>query len=185
MVDTKKSRCPTERSFILDTMFRRWFQNPRKILSTYIKEGMIVLDIGCGPGFFSIDIAQMVGRSGRVIACDVQEEMLRKIREKISGTVLEQRITLHQCQGDKIGVSGHIDFVLAFYMMHEVENQEQFFCEIGEMLSPNGQILIVEPPFHVSIDEFEETIRIARKVGFAPAEMPKIPFSKSVILRMN
>jgi ubiquinone/menaquinone biosynthesis C-methylase UbiE len=69
-------------------------QNPRKILGPYIKEGMTVLDVGCGPGFFSIELAQMVGKSGRVIASDLQEGMLRKLREKIQGTEFEERITL-------------------------------------------------------------------------------------------
>jgi 2-polyprenyl-3-methyl-5-hydroxy-6-metoxy-1,4-benzoquinol methylase len=52
--------CPVERAGILDHRIRRWLQNPQKILRSYIEEGMTVLDIGCGPGFFSIDAAQMV-----------------------------------------------------------------------------------------------------------------------------
>ncbi len=93
----------------------------------YIEEGMTVLDIGCGPGFFSTDMAQMVGRSGRVIASDLQEGMLQKLRDKIQGTELEERITLHQCEEDKVGVSLNVDFVLAFYMVHEVPNRKKFF----------------------------------------------------------
>jgi len=185
MYDIKKPICPVEKAFILDNKFRRWIHNPRKILGSYLKEGMTVLDIGCGPGFFSLDIARTVGRSGRVIACDVQEGMLQKVRNKIHGTELEQRITLHRCQKNKIDLSEHVDFVLAFYVVHEVSNQEQFLREIGGILSPNGQLLIVEPPFHVSIDEFEETIRTARKIGFSPTEMPKILFSKAVVLQME
>ncbi|MCP4372916.1 MAG: SAM-dependent methyltransferase, partial [Deltaproteobacteria bacterium] len=53
--------CPVERAGSLDSRIRRWLQNPQKILKPYIKEGMTVLDVGCGPGFFSIDMAQMVG----------------------------------------------------------------------------------------------------------------------------
>ena len=54
--------CPVEKADRLDTRIRRWLQNPQKILKPYIKEGMTVLDFGCGPGFFSVDMAQMVGR---------------------------------------------------------------------------------------------------------------------------
>jgi ubiquinone/menaquinone biosynthesis C-methylase UbiE len=78
MGDGKNRVCPTAIAGYLDNRFRRWFQNPRKILGPYIKEGMTVLDLGCGPGFFSIDIAQMVGKSGRVIASDLQVGMLHK-----------------------------------------------------------------------------------------------------------
>ena len=164
-------------------MFRRWLQNPRKILSPYIEEGMTVLDLGCGPGFFSVDIAQMVGKSGRVIASDLQEAMLQKLRDKIQGTELEERITLHRCQKNRIGVSANVDFVLAFYMVHEVPNQEDFFDEIGSILKPNGQVLIVEPAFHVLKTAFEETIKTARSAGFKPAKRPKILLSKTVILK--
>ncbi len=49
--------CPVALSGSLDNSIRRWLQNPKKILSPYIKEGMTVLDVGCGPGFFSIEMA--------------------------------------------------------------------------------------------------------------------------------
>lgn len=80
--------CPVEMAGSLDNRIRRWVQDPQKILAPYIAEGMTVLDLGCGPGFFSIDMAQMVGKSGRVIAADLQEGMLQKLRDKIQGTEL-------------------------------------------------------------------------------------------------
>ena len=175
--------CPVERAGSLDTRIRRWLQDPQKIMGPYIEEGMTVLDLGCGPGFFSIDMAQMVGKSGRVIAADMQEGMLKKIRDKIQGTELEERIALHKCEENKIGISEEIDFVLAFYMVHEVPNQEEFFNEIGVMLKPKGQMLIVEPPFHVSKSAFEETIRIARSTGFTLAERPKVLMNKTAVLK--
>ena len=80
MSDRNHHVCPVKRASSLDNRIRRWIQNPQKILSAYIKEGMTVLDVGCGPGFFSIDMAQMVGESGSVIAADLQEGMLEKLR---------------------------------------------------------------------------------------------------------
>ncbi len=183
MSDRNNRICPVERAGSLDSRIRRWLQNPQKILRPYIKEGLTVLDVGCGPGFFSIDMAQMVGKSGRVIASDLQAGMLQKVRDKIKGTELEARITLHKCEEDKIGLSEHVDFVLLFYMVHEVPNQAQFFNELGTILRPNGQILIVEPPFHVSKSAFEETVRKARDLGFTDVEGPKVLFSKTVILK--
>jgi ubiquinone/menaquinone biosynthesis C-methylase UbiE len=181
--DRKNHVCPVERAGILDYRFRRWLQDPQKILRPYIKEGMTVLDIGCGPGFFSIDMAQMVGRSGRVIASDLQEGMLQKLREKIQGTELEERITLHQCEQDKVGISVNVDFVLAFYMVHEVPNPKTFFKEIKSILKPNGRFLIVEPPFRVSGRAFQETIRKAQDAGLKPVAGPKVLLSKTVILK--
>jgi len=136
--------CPVERAGSLDNRIRRWLQNPYKILGPYIEEGMTVLDIGCGPGFFSIDMAQMVGSTGRVIASDLQEGMLGKLRDKIKGTELEERIILHKCGKNKIALSENVDFVLAFYMVHEISNHDEFFSEIESLLRPNGQVFIVE-----------------------------------------
>ncbi len=177
--------CPVERAGIFDHGIRRWLQDPQKTLKPYIEEGMTVLDIGCGPGFFSVGLAQMVGQSGRVIASDVQEGMLQKLRQKVRGTELEERITLHKCEENKIGLSLNVDFVLAFYMVHEVPDPKKFFEEIKSIIKPNGQVLIVEPPLRVSKAGFEETIRKAREAGFKPVERPKVLLSKAVVLEKD
>jgi len=185
MSDRNNRVCPVERAGSLDNRIRRWLQNPQKILGAYIEEGMTVLDVGCGPGFFSIDMAQMVGESGRVIAADLQEGMLEKLRDKIKGTELEGRITLHKCEEDKTGVCENVDFILLFYVVHEVPNKEEFFNEIVNILKPNGQIFIIEPPFHVSKTAFEETVRKAREAGLTEVERPKVFISKTAILKKS
>lgn len=183
MVYSKNRVCPVGIAGGLDNRLRRWFQNPRKILGPYIRDGMTVLDFGCGPGYFTIDIARMVGQSGRVIAADLQEGMLRKLKQKIQGTELEERITLHKCDDNGIGLSDKVDFILAFYMVHEMPNQESFFLEAGPMLKAEGQLFIVEPPFHVSKKAFEQTIRKAQDCGLRPVQRPRVFFSKAVILQ--
>ncbi len=183
MNDRKKRVCPVEIAGSLDNRIRRWLQDPRKILRPYIVEGMTVLDLGCGPGFFSVDMAQMVGRSGRVIAADLQEGMLRKLGDKIRGTELEERITLHKCEENKIGMSEDVDFILAFYLVHEVPDQDGLFREMKSILRPNGRVFIVEPPFHVSKTAFEETIEKARDAGFTPFGRPRVFLSKAAILK--
>lgn len=140
------------------------------------------MDLGCGPGYFSLDLAQMVGRSGRVIASDLQDGMLNKLQAKIQGTDLEQRIIPHKCKPNRIGWSEPVDFVLAFYVMHEIPNQRELFRELASILTPAGKVLVVEPPFHVSKADFQETIRKAQEVGFKPLEGPKVTFSKTVVL---
>lgn len=175
--------CPVERAGILESRIRRWLQNPQKTLKPYIREGMTVLDIGCGPGFFSLDMAHLVGKSGRVIAVDLQEGMLQKLRDKIQGTELEERITLLKSEENRIGVSENVDFVLAFYVVHELPDQKAFFEELRSIVKPEGQALIVEPPFRVSKTAFEETIRKAVDAGFTPAAGPKVFLSKTAILK--
>jgi len=185
-VSTKNKRvCPVERAGSLDNRMRKWLQDPQKILGPYITEGMTVLDLGCGPGFFSVEMAQMVGTSGRVIASDLQEGMLDKVRAKIQGTELEPLITLHKCEVDQLGIIERVDFILLFYMVHEVENKKSFFNELRNILNQDGQILIVEPPIHVSKTAFNKSVTIARDTGFIDSKGPRVLFSKTVILKKD
>jgi ubiquinone/menaquinone biosynthesis C-methylase UbiE len=181
----KNRVCPVERSGSLDNRIRRWLQNPTKILRPYIEEGMIVMEVGCGPGFFTLDLAQMVGKKGHVVAVDLQEGMLQKLQEKINGSEIENRIILHKCEKDKIGVSGKFDFIFLFYVVHEVQNKEVFFKELESMLKPDGKIYMVEPPFHVSRKYFEETIRKASNTGLTVVEKPKLFPNKTAILKKS
>jgi len=177
--------CPVELAGGLDNQIRRLLQNPGKILQPYIREGMTVLDMGCGPGFFSIEIAKMVKASGKVIAADLQEGMLEKVRNKIRGTELEQRIEIHKCADDKIGVTENVDFVLVFYVIHEVPDQERLLEELKSILKPGGKIFIIEPKFHVSKKAFEAMVERIKRMGFDIIDSPKIFFSRTVLLKIQ
>jgi ubiquinone/menaquinone biosynthesis C-methylase UbiE len=174
--------CSWKIAFALDNPIRRLIHNPQKILGGYIEPGQTVLDLGCGPGTFSLAMAKMVGESGKVIAVDVQEEMLRLVREKAARQGLESRIVTHKSGPDGIGLSEKVDFALAFYMVHEVPNAEAFLKEIASLLKPRGKLLIVEPKMHVSPAAFDKTIEIARQAGLKPVSEPKIRFSRSKLL---
>ena len=182
MQQKNKRICPVENAKGLDNVFRKWAHNPKKLLKDYVKEGMVVLDVGCGPGLFSVEMAMMVGESGKVIAVDLQEGMLKKLEHKIAEKEIAERIELRQCEKNKIGVSERVDFVLAFYMVHEVPNQMDFFREIGSILKPNGKVFIIEPMFHVSKKAFENTINIAKEAGLKLFKKEKVFFSRAVVL---
>lgn len=177
--------CPVEIAGSLDNSIRRFLQNPQKILSPYIKKGMTVLDMGCGPGFFTIEIAKLLDGSGKVIAADLQDGMLEKVRQKIRGTELEQRIELHRCQSTTIGVDEKVDFVLAFYVVHEVPDQDKLFQEFKSILNSDGEILIVEPNFHVNRKSFEAMLEIASSIGFEIIDRPKFFLNRSVLLAIS
>ena len=80
MPDERNRICPVELAGSLDGKIRRWLQNPQRILAPFVKEGMTVLDVGCGPGFFSVELAKLVGRTGKVISVDLQQGMLDMLR---------------------------------------------------------------------------------------------------------
>jgi ubiquinone/menaquinone biosynthesis C-methylase UbiE len=177
--------CPVENAGGLDNSIRRFLQNPQKILKPFINKGMTVLDVGCGPGFFSIEIAKLLSGSGKVIAADLQQGMLDKVNKKIRGTELEPLIELHKCEDTKIGVTENADFVLAFYMIHEVPDQEKLFEELKSILKPGGKVFIVEPKFHVTKKAFEVMLSNLKNMGFEVMEKPKVFFSRTVVLMMK
>jgi len=177
--------CPVERAGGLDNSLRKLFQNPQKILSPYINEGMTVLDLGCGPGFFSIEIAKMLNNSGKVIAVDLQEGMLEKVKNKIIGTEIEKRIEIHKCEATKVGVTEHVDFILLFYMIHEVQDQEKLLGELKSILKPDGKIYIIEPLIHVSKKSFEAMKVKIQSMGFEIIDNPKVFFSRTVLLTLK
>jgi hypothetical protein len=108
--------------------------------------------------------------------------MLDKVRDKISGTELEPRVTLHRCEEDRIGLTESVDFVLAFYMVHELPDQDRFYREIASLLTRGGQALVVEPPFHVTRKKFAESLERAGEAGFALGPGPKVFFCKTALL---
>lgn len=177
--------CPVEYASGLDSKIRRWLQNPQTILAPYLKEGMKALDVGCGPGFFSIEMAKLVGKNGTVISADLQDGMLEKLRNKIKGTELETRIKTVRCEPGTINVSETVDFILAFYMVHEVPDKNSLFKQLKAILKQDGQLLLVEPKmFHVSESEFALTTRVAVESGFIVSQGPKLSFSWSAVLKI-
>ena len=175
--------CPVELADSLDSRLRRWLQNPRKILEPYVSDGMVALDVGCGPGFFSIELARLVGPRGRVIAADLQQGMLDKLAARIKRTDLSARIGLVKCDSSNLNIEEAVDFILTFYMVHEVPDQAAFFRRLFHLLRETGKVLLVEPKmFHVSRAQFRETIRQAETVGFISTPGPKLRMSWSAVL---
>jgi ubiquinone/menaquinone biosynthesis C-methylase UbiE len=174
--------CPAEFAGSLDNSIRKLVHKPHRILGTHISKGMTVLDLGCGPGFFTIEIAKLVGETGKVIAADLQQGMLDKVAAKIRGTELEQRIELHKCQDDTVGLSQKVDFMLAFWMVHEVPDQQKLFEELKSLMNPGARIWIIEPKIHVTEKSFKKIAGRLELIGLDIIERPKIWFSRSILL---
>jgi len=177
--------CSWKIAFALDNPIRRLIHDPQKILGGLIETGQTVLDLGCGPGTFSVAMAKMVGESGKVIAVDVQEEMLKLVREKAARQGLQARIVTHKSGPGGIGLSEKADFALAFYMVHEVPDAGGFLKEVASLLKPEGKLLIVEPKMHVSAVDFERTVWVARQAGLKIISEPRVRFSRSKLFQLG
>lgn len=174
--------CPHQFAFMLDNWLRRIVQSPKKIVGEYVNEGDCVLDVGCGPGYFSIDMAKLVGETGEVIAADLQPQMLDKVEKKARKHKVRDRMEFHQCHSTGIGLNKQVDFILAFYMIHETGDSKAFLSEMKQMLNANGKILIVEPKMHVSQQLFESMLKDAEETGLKVATFPEKKGGRSVLL---
>ena len=177
--------CPWWLCFTFDNLLRRLLQNPDEILRPYVAEGITVLDIGPGMGYFSIPLARMVGPRGRVIAVDIQPEMLSALRKRARRASVEERIATHLCQADSIGLDVKADFALAFWMLHEVPDPSRFFKEMRSVLKASGKLLVSEPVIHVTAKTYAENIEMARSSGFRVTAVPKIFLSRSALLTVS
>jgi len=174
--------CPWWMGYFIDNPLRRLIHNPEKILGDYVKSGMTVLDVGCGMGIFSIAMAKMVGDDGRVIAVDLQQKMLDTLKRRAANAGVADRITTHRCAADRLGVNVHVDFVLAFAMVHEVPDQSRLFGEIHSCLNPEGKLFVAEPRLHVPEVAFDKTVTTAESVGFAVCDQPTVRRCRAVVL---
>jgi ubiquinone/menaquinone biosynthesis C-methylase UbiE len=177
--------CPWWLGYALANPFRRIMHEPEKILAPFVRDGMTVLDLGSGMGFFSLAMAALVGAQGKVICVDLQQEMLDALRKRAERAGLSDRITLQRATMDDIHATGPADFALAFWMAHEVADIRKFLDQIFSLLKPSGSVLLVEPRIHVTEREFQRIVALARDAGFAVGEAPPVSISRSAILRKS
>jgi ubiquinone/menaquinone biosynthesis C-methylase UbiE len=176
--------CPASRSWGLDNIFRKLLQPPKKIVGDYVHPGNTVLDVGCGPGFFTRAMARMAGENGQVIAVDLQEEMLEKMRQQAAKEGILQRIRPVKASEESLNLPAGLqaDFALAFYIVHEVPDQARLFNELWEGIAPGGKLLVVEPGMHVTPEEFQASLLLAAERGFRVLGAPKVRLSRAVLL---
>jgi len=181
-----KRVCPVWVGYLLASPIRKLFQNPQRILSPYIENGMKVLDVGCAMGFFSLPLAQMVGSKGKVICVDVQEKMIRSLEKRARKAGLSDRIETRICHHNSLcldDLKGEVDFAFASAVAHEVPDASGFFSEIYETMKPAGRLLVIEPKGHVSEKHFKIIVSAAGQKGFKIIEKSRIGWSRAVLLR--
>jgi ubiquinone/menaquinone biosynthesis C-methylase UbiE len=167
--------CPFWLGYLLINPLRRLLENPDRMLGPFVRDGMIVLEPGCGMGYFTLPLARMVGPKGRVVAVEIQPKMLSVVGRRARKAGLSDRIELRHIEAEGLGIedlSGKVDLAVALHVVHEVPDQAYFFTEVWKALKPGSRLLVVEPKGHVSLDQFKQTIAASEKIGFRPESMP-------------
>ena len=172
-------------AYTFDNPVRKLFHNPQKIFGAYIQEGMTAMDVGCGMGYFSMGMAKLVGTGGKVIAVDLQQKMIDVMLKRARRAGVADRIIPHCCEVDKLGIEGPADFILAFWMVHEVSDKNYFFEQLQSILAPEGKILIAEPKMHVTAEELDKTTEIAQNNGLLCCGRPEIRFSRTALFQSS
>jgi ubiquinone/menaquinone biosynthesis C-methylase UbiE len=174
--------CPWWLCRCFDNPLRRLLHDPERLLGPYVTPGMTAVDVGCGMGYFSVGLAKLVGPGGRVVAVDLQERMLSGVERRASRAGLDDRIVRRLVKKESLGVKGPVDFVLIFWMAHEVPDKPRFFGEIFSLLKTGGRILLVEPKVHVTQKNLAKTLAACRDAGFRVLDEPGVALSRAFLL---
>src|SRR5689334_22447611 len=97
--------CPWWIGYLLASPLRRLAFDPHKILTPYVHSGMTVLEPGPGMGFFTLELARLVGPEGRVVAVDIQPRMISALTRRASKARLLDRIDIRLAQAGSMGLA--------------------------------------------------------------------------------
>ncbi|MCA9270281.1 MAG: class I SAM-dependent methyltransferase [Planctomycetales bacterium] len=109
-----------------------------------VRKGMTVCDMGCGNGFYSLQLATMVGPTGRVLAVDIQPEMLKLLRDRMEQQGIENITPVLGSLHNPRLPTGQVDLMLCVDVYHEFSHPEQMLRAMRQSLKPDGQIVLLE-----------------------------------------
>jgi len=149
----------------------------------YVRTGMRALDLGCGMGFFTLAMARMVGPRGRVVAVDVQPQMLVVLERRARQAGVLGRIEGRLSQAGRLPLDGRVDFALAFWSLHEMPDVAALARTLREHMPSGTRFFMAEPCWHVQQPEFEQTVRAVEAGPFHVCYRPRIALSRAVVFR--
>jgi len=154
----------------LDSDYRRRIQPPSKLISrSGIKEGMKVLEVGCGSGAFTTFVARAVGVKGEVFALDIQREMLKQLEKKLSKKENQDINNIKLIEGDAHNLpfdDDYFDLVYTVTVLQEIPDKNKALYEIKRILKPGGILAVTELLLDPDYPLKSTTIRIGTHAGF-------------------
>ena len=140
----------TERYTLQDTRYTTPlpFSEPRKVVGQVgLREGMVVADFGSGSGHYTLAAAKAVGDTGRVYAIDIQQALLKNVKNLSSR---EHRRNIEVVWGDVEKQGGakirehSVDVVFLTNILFQLDHKEGVLGEAKRVLKPQGRLLIVD-----------------------------------------
>jgi SAM-dependent methyltransferase len=177
--------CPVWIGRLLASPLRRLFENPAKVVLPLLKPRDRVLELGPALGFFTLPVAEALGPEGKLVCVDVQEAMLRRLRDRLEKRGLAGKTELRQCTQDDLGIAdlqGACDLVLALHVVHETPSPAGTIKALAQSLKPGGLLLLVEPPGHCSPAVFQAEVDAALAAGLERVPHPRAEGRKNLAL---
>ncbi len=154
----------------LDSDIRRWLQPPDKIIEhSGIKQGMTVIDLGCGSGAFTTFVARAVGEQGKVYAVDIQPAMLQQLERKLAKAENQDIRNIELKQASAYGLPFEdetIDLVYMVTVLQEIPDRARALREIRRVLKPGGILAVTEFLPDPDYPLRSTTIKICQREGF-------------------
>jgi len=135
-------------SLIHDNPFLWIFRNPNRLLNAAgLRPGQKVLEVGCGPGFFTIPAAKIVGERGVVYALDIHPLALRKVQQKIENNKISNVETILASVAQTGLNDKSVDIAFLFGFVHNTDDLEGILTELDRLLKPAGILSIEKSPW--------------------------------------
>jgi ubiquinone/menaquinone biosynthesis C-methylase UbiE len=109
-----------------------------------LKHGMAICDMGCGNGFYSLQLAKLIGDEGHVYAVDIQPEMLKLFNQRADEQGVRNVSPILGTLSDPRLPKGKIDLILLVDVYHEFSHPEPMLAAMREALSATGVCALVE-----------------------------------------
>jgi uncharacterized protein (TIGR03067 family) len=129
----------------LDRPEREKEEEPTKLLDALpLKKGDVVADIGAGSGYYTFRLADRVGPKGKVLAVDIQEEMLTLIRQRMKARKLTNVEPIKGTEADPKLPEKAVDLILMVDVYHEFAYPWEMTEAMVRALKPGGKLVFVE-----------------------------------------
>lgn len=131
---------------LLDHPWRLWYRKPAETLASFsFVPGMTVLELGCGTGVFTVEIARLVGESGQLHAVDLQEPFLRLAQQRVEKAGLRTRVHFHHCGAYALPLeTNSIDLAIVVATLSQIPDKGAALRELRRVLRPGARLALSE-----------------------------------------
>jgi ubiquinone/menaquinone biosynthesis C-methylase UbiE len=157
--------CPASLSWLVNNPLRRWYTRP--LLDWVgIRSGERVLELGPGPGTFTVEAARRVGPEGQLIAVDIQPQMVAQVEKQVQGAGLSN-VETHIAGAYSLTLEdGSVDRAFLVTVLPEIPDRMSALDELRQVLRPGGVLSVTEEFTDPDYLFAPETIRLVEAAGF-------------------